>query len=225
MTTAAAVVTAESKYRLAGWAGLASGVLGILSTACLIAYLTTQAQRFMATGVMPPLGAVLINGNNLGSMAQALCMIPVALALHDIARRRASGTSRAAMLVGVTALLGVALLRFLHAINPAFSDILFMGPTGFVGLWLLVVNVLLAGVLSGTLRVIGTIAGIGLLIVGASFFFLGGLIVLTGDPFAYGRDADFHVGITIGGVPGFILYPLWAILVGRRLMTRNPRTE
>lgn len=217
MTTSAAAPTAYPGSRLAGRAALASGVFGMLSTGCLIAYLTTQAQQFMASGVMPPLGAILLQGNFLGSLAQALCMVPVAIALHAIARRRAPVTSRSLLVVGVVALLSVALLRLLHMIDPAMSDILFMAPTGFVGLWLLVINTLLAGEWSKPLRITGMIAGIGLMIVGASFFFLGGLVVLTEGPYAYGPDADFHLGTAIGGIPGFILFPVWALLVGRKL--------
>jgi hypothetical protein len=51
----------------------------------------------------------------------------------------------------------------------------------------------------------------------ASFFFLGGLVVLTDGPFAYANDVDFHNGIAIGGVPGNILYPIWTVLLGRKL--------
>jgi hypothetical protein len=101
------------------------------------------------------------------------------------------------------------------------SDILFMAPTTFVGLWLVVVNWLLAGKLSLSARALGTTAGLGLLTVGLSFFFLGGLVVLTEGPFAYANDKDFHLGIAIGGVPGFILYPVWAVLLGRMLLRRE----
>ena len=93
-----------------------------------------------------------------------------------------------------------------------------MGPMGFVGLWLIVVNWLLADVLSRTLRIAGTVAGVGLIILGASFFFLGGLLVLRDGPFAYASNVNFHIGIAIGGFPAFIVYPIWAILLGRKLL-------
>ena len=104
----------------------------------------------------------------------------------------------------------------------AGSDILFMAPTGFVGVWLIVVNGLGASGLSRGLRAVGILAGIGLVIGGASFFFLGGLAVFTDGPFAYANDVDFHVGIAIGGILGNILFPTWAILLSRKLIrTQN----
>lgn len=218
MTALAAATIVGSKYRVAGWAAIASGVIGIVAVGCLIAYLATQAREFMDSGVMPPVGAVLITSNYLGVLLQALCMIPVALALHSLGRQCSPRVSRATVTVGIVALAGVALLRLLLLLNPAVSDILFMGPMGFVGAWLIVVNYLLAGILSGALRIVGSVAGVGLVVVGASFFFLGGLAVLTDGPFAYANDADFHIGIAVGGLPGFILYPVWAFLVGRKLL-------
>jgi hypothetical protein len=93
-----------------------------------------------------------------------------------------------------------------------------MAPLGFVGVWLIAVNWLAGGVISIVLRIMGIIAGLGLVIVGASFFFLGGLAVLTDGPFAYANNVSFHIGIRIGGIPGFILYPIWAIMFGRSLL-------
>jgi hypothetical protein len=207
-----------STYRSAGWAAIASGFVGILAVGSLIAYLTTQADEFIKSGVMPPVGRLLITSNYVGVMLQAIFMIPVAVALHTLGRQRSVGVSRAAVTVGIIALCGVALFRLLLLVNPAVSDILFMGPIGFVGVWLIVVNWLLAGVLSRAIRITGTIAGVGLVIVGASFFFLGGLVVLTEGPYAYTSNVAFHIGIAVGGLPGFIIYPIWAILLGRKLL-------
>lgn len=209
---------ASGSYRPAGWAAIASGATGFVAIGALIAYLATQASEFIGTGVMPPLGKALITSNYAAVLLQALLMIPVAFALHALGRRRAPGTSRAALYVAVISLGGVALVRFLLLLSPAVSDILFMGPMGFVGLWLVAVNWLLAGVLPIWLRVLGTIAGIGLVILGASFFFLGGILVLWDGPFSYTNNVNFHVGIAIGGFPGFIIYPLWAIFLGRNLL-------
>jgi len=89
---------------------------------------------------------------------------------------------------------------------------------GFVGVWLIAVNWLLGGVFHVALRVLGIVAGLGLVILGASFFFLGGLAVLTDGPFAYTNNVNFHIGIAIGGFPAFILYPIWAIFAGRKML-------
>ena len=209
---------ARLPYRGSAYAAIASGVIGIISVASLVVYLASQATEFAESGVMPPLGKVLLTTNYAGVMLQALLMIPVALTVHAIGAQRSFRLSRIAVTIGVIALAVVAFLRLLLLLSPAVSDILFMGPMGFVGAWLIVVNWLLAGTLTGALRATGMVAGIGLVILGASFFFLGGLVVLTDGPFAYADDADFHVGIAIGGVPGLIVYPIWAILLGRTLL-------
>jgi len=202
-----------------GWASIASGILGLVAVACLFAYLATQARTFMQTGVMPPLGRVFLTANYAGGLLQALLMIPAAIAVSALGERGSSRVRRVTTVVGCIGLSLVALLKLLLLLpDPALSDILFMGPTGFVGVWLVVVNGLLAGKLALSARILGTIAGLGLVIVGLSFFFLGGLAVLTDGPFAYANDVDFHIGIAIGGVPGFILYPIWAVLLGRRLL-------
>jgi hypothetical protein len=150
-------------------------------------------------------------------MLQALLMIPVAIAVSALLGRGL--VNRSATVLGCLGLSVVALLKLLLLLpDPAVSDILFMGPTMFVGVWLVVVNWLLAGKLSLAMRALGTIAGLGLVTVGLSFFFLGGLVVLSEGPSAYANDKDFHIGIAVGGVPGFILYPVWAVLLGRSLL-------
>lgn len=224
MTTSSATILTGSTYRFAGWAAIASGVFGIIAFGSLIAYLTTtpteilESKVVLKLGFMPPMSRLLLTSSDVGFMLQALIMIPVALALHDFGRQRSPGASRAAVTMGIIALCSVALLRLLYHVNPEVSGILFMGPTGFVGVWLIVVNCLVAGVLSRGLRITGTVAGVGWVIQGASFFFLGGLAVLTDGPEAYADDVDFHNGIAIGGVPASILYPIWAILLGRKLL-------
>ena len=205
--------TSES-YHPAGWAAIASGAIGLIAFGLLIAYLATSSNEVLESKV----SRLLLGSSDVGFMLQAVFMIPVALVLHAFGRQRSQGVSRAAVTVGIVALCSVTLLRLLTLLNPEISGILFMGPTGFVGAWLIVVNWLLAGMLSRGLRITGTIAGVGLLIQGASFFFLGGLIVLTDGPEAITDDLDFHNGNAIGGVPGIILYSFWAILLGSRLL-------
>jgi hypothetical protein len=190
----------------------------MLSFASLIAYLATQETQFATTGIMPPMGRLFITTNYVGVLLQALLMIPVARAVHSLVKDRAPAASRVNLNVALVALSGVALLRFLLLLSPAVSDILFMAPMGFVGLWLITSNWLLAGTISNTLRVVGTLAGVGLVILGASFFFLGGLLVFRDGPYSYANNVNFHIGIGIGGFPGFIVYPIWTIFLGRWLL-------
>lgn len=216
--------SASGSYRLAGWAAIASGVIGIIAFGSLIAYLATTPSEVLESkvalepGAIPLLSRLFLSSSDVGFILQSLLMIPVALAIHAYGRQRSPAVSLAAVTVAIIALGGVALLRFLTVVNPDVSGILFMGPTGFIGAWLIVVNWLLASVLSRGLRTTGTVAGVGLIIQSASFFFLGGLIVLTAGPEAYADDVDFHNWNAIGGVPGSILFAIWAILLGSKLL-------
>src|SRR4051794_11314000 len=216
MTAIAATAEGGRTYPRAAWLSIGSGIAGFISLASLLAYLVTQADEFMKTGVMPPVGKILITTNYVGYALQAVLMIPVALLLHDLGRQRSPQVSRVSVAIGIVALLGMAIMRVLPVAYPAVSDILFMAPMGFFGIWLIAFSWLLKGRLSRGLRITGTIAGTGFAIVGASFFFLGGLAVLTDGPFAYANDEDFHVGIRIGGFPAFVLFPIWTILLGRQ---------
>lgn len=64
------------------------------------------------------------------------------------------------------------------------------------------------------LRLIGIVAALGLFIVSASFFFLGGIDVLTEGVDAYASNEEFHKGIAIGGPPGNVLFAIWSIALG-----------
>jgi hypothetical protein len=194
--------------------------MGIMSFACLIAcavYIASQKTEFKELADVPLLGRLLFKGTYVGTVLQSLFMIPVAVAVHTLSRLRSQRMSRAATAVGISALIAVVVLRALPLVNQKVSDLLFLGPMGFVGVWLIVVNWLLSGLLSRGIRITGTIAGVGFGIVGLTFFFLGGLAEFT-HPDAIGDDMVFHIGLWVGGIPAFILYPVWAILLGRKLL-------
>ncbi len=207
-----------SPTRNAGWASIASGVIGILAFASLITYLVTQAGEFGRSGVMPPVGRLLLGVDFVGAALQVLLMLPVSMKLHELGRGRPSQASLVALVVGITGFLAVAIARTLTLFIPAFSDILFMAPMGLVGVWLIAVNWLREGMPSRGLTVVGVIAGVGLTLVGLNFFFNGGIAVFTHGPFAYATDIRFHMGLALGGVPGFILFPVWAIWIGIKLL-------
>lgn len=206
--------------RPAGWAAIGSGMMGVLGFGFLIgfaAYVASQKTEFKELEDVPLLGRLLLKGNYVGIMLQAFFMIPVAAALHTLSRTRSQKIGRAATAVGITALVAVVLLRLLVLLNPKVSDLLFIGPMGFVGVWLIAVNWLLSGILTRGIKMIGTVAGAGFVIAGISFFFLGGLAEFT-HPDSIGDDLVFHIPLWVGGIPAFILYPVWAILLGRKLV-------
>ena len=212
----------RDRSRSAGRAAIASGSMGIFSFGSLITafvYIVSLHTDFEKLEDVPLLGRLLFSGHNVGILLQALCMIPVVIAVHHLGRRSAPNLSRAAFVVGLVAYPAVVLLEAPILVDPQLiSDIFFMGPMGFVGVWLVIVNWLLRSRLSRGLFTIGMIAGIGFVIVGLSFFFLLDLPALLRNPDAYGEDVDFHIGLWIGGIPAFILFPIWAIFFGRNLL-------
>ncbi len=220
--TAPSAVMRRPTSRAAGRAAIASGSMGIFAFGSLIAafvYILSLHTEFEKFEDVPLIGRLLFSGHNAGILLQALFMIPVVIAVHDLGRRRSPSLSRAAFVVGLVAYPAVVLLEAPLLVDPQLiSDIFFIGPMGFVGVWLVIVNRLLGSRLSRGLSTIGMIAGIGFVIAGLSFFLLLDLAALIRNPDAYGKDLDFHIGLWIGGVPAFILFPIWAILFGRNLV-------
>jgi hypothetical protein len=106
-------VSMNRSFRAVGWCSIAGGVFGIIAFGSLIAYLTTQADVFMRTGVMPAAGAILLDIGVAAAVLQAFCMIPVAVVLHALSRSHSPKVSRAAVIVVIAALCVVALLRVL----------------------------------------------------------------------------------------------------------------
>ena len=221
MTAPPEAPTREPTNRATGWAAIASGIVGIISFGFLLAFIAYAVTQKMGDikefAEIPLVGRLLLKGSYVGSMLQALCMIPVLIAVHALGRLRSQKMSGTATAVGMIGLIAVALLRAIILVNPKVSDILFIGPMGFVGAWLVMCNSLLRGVLSRGIRVTGMIVGVGFVIASLSFFFLGGVAEFT-HPGALGNDLVFHAGLWGGGIPAFLLYPVWAILLGRKLV-------
>ena len=220
MATLVAPAESETRNRRAGRAAVASGLMGIMSFGFLIAcaaYVAGhQPAEYKTFADAPLVVRLLFKGVYVGSLLQALFMIPVAAAVHTLGRLRSLRMSQTATAVGITALVAVVLLRVLVLVDSEVSDILFIGPMGFVGMWLIATNWLLGGVLSMGIRIAGTVAGAGFVIAGVSFFFLGGLAEFS-HAGAMSDDLVFHTGLWVGGIPAFILYPIWAIFLGRSL--------
>lgn len=213
----------HAKGRSISWLAIASGALGICSFGSLIAYITTPALQMQESGAVPPMGELLLTIQFVSSAVQALLMIPVAIWLYGVSGRRSpalggNGMAQGWTILGVAALGGVALLRLVAMIDAAVSDILFMLPIGVVGVWIIAVNLKSPVALPGWMRLLGVVAGLGLVEVGLNFLFNGGLAVFSKDPMAYGNDVNFHIGLGLFGFPGFVLFATWSIMLGVRLL-------
>jgi hypothetical protein len=131
----------------------------------------------------------------------------------------------------VTFLTLVVVLTLLSFVKVV-ADVLYMIPQGAVGGWLIVVSLQKAYGLSKGLRILGIVAGIGLILI--SFFPIGYALfvdpaILHGpisddDPTPAGTDRAngiIHMVLAVGTLIGCSMYPLWSALAGRWLIRRG----
>ena len=200
-------MTVDSSTRSTqAWCSILSGLAGLLSFACLLAYLTHPALRIDDSGATPPIGRLLLNSDFFAAILQALLLIPLA---NLLARRHSDPpqtTGRVTWLLGLAGLSMVALLRLLPILTPTVSDILFMLPIGLIGAWLLRLNWPPKRMTSRATAILGTVAAICLIGVSLNFLFNGGTAVFTQGPLAYSSNVPFHVGLALTGTPAFILF-------------------
>jgi hypothetical protein len=187
-------MTSPTFLRFAGWAALSSAVAIVLMVATAI------------------LGSTLRLGNTFSVVVVILMalLIVVALALYLILRSVVPAMSLAATAIGI---LGMLLTGAVHvlAMASALSPDQFnttgegIGPAG-IGLWLLLANYLAlqSKALPRGLTWIGLIAGAGWLMSG-----VGALI-----------GGSQNLPFSIGPLGIFLVSPIWAIWLGRRLLTK-----
>ena len=154
------------------------------------------------TGLIGKLG-------NLATLVLALSMIPLALALHQLHSGFKPGLSLAAALIGVLGMLSTTSLQFfllLDIVQPTgvadrVDDISF----AVIGVWLILSGHLgqrSRNVQAG-LNGIAIFAGVGMILVTTGF-------LISEPPPLWGFA---------GGVLAIIAYPIWAISLGRKLLS------
>ena len=161
LATAQSFATSSgSPYRFAGRAAIVSGIIGIVAYGFLWAFLVKRI-----SGASEQICIPLIRTHDAGVILQISCStIPVALALYRIGRQHSPGVSRGTVVVGVRSALAYRFLSVAHIIN-VLADEIYMIPQGVLGLWLILVSRSGSTVLSRSLRVLGTVVGIGLVLV------------------------------------------------------------
>jgi hypothetical protein len=230
------ILMPASQRRRAAWTAIGSGVIGIVAFFFLIAALVT---RDLLVDPAPALESgraphgpwdVLFRGQDVGVMVQALLMIPVTLFVHDLGRQRSQGLSGVNVALGLVGHSAVALAVLLVFAYRAFwADGLYMFPLGVVGMWLIGVSWLITGRVSRGVTGAGIGAGLGLVLIGAGAI---GIAIGLGpeifnlkepaalDPARVSGTANrvAHAALPVGTLMGRGLYPIWAILLGRRLL-------
>lgn len=213
--------------RRLGWLALASGAIGLLAVAFLIAALaapTPDPTRMRRE-------TDFFRWQDAGVILQALTMLPVTLGLYRHAEHRGANPSVGVLRLGLVAQ-GLLALSSALIFPHVTSDMLYMGPIGLVGLWLLLMSRRPEGRLSTGVVWTGRIAGFGLLLVGIGLVIYGALVA----PAVFVRpltpaEIDLqtltpanlvaHICMALGTLLGRLVYPLWALLLGAALLRRG----
>jgi heme/copper-type cytochrome/quinol oxidase subunit 4 len=181
-----------------------------------------------AATVLMVIAAILGSSVNLGETFSVLVialmglMVLVALGLHLVSRGQAPALSLAATIFSV---LGAILTVAAHILRMAgvLSDAQFntfgegLGPAA-IGLWLLLANYLaLRGkALPRALAWIGLVAGAG--------YLLSGVGALLGGPRTLDEGPQNALS-SIGPLGIFLVYPIWAVWLGRRALKLSGTTS
>jgi hypothetical protein len=215
-----------SGTRFAGRLAIVSGVFGIAAFACLIVFLVTRPSDQQTSHI-------LLRSHDAGIILQSLCLMPFALALGAIARQQSPESSRV-MGTAAVAFLGLVVLLVLLGFVNVVADVLYMIPQGAVGGWLIAVCLQKANGLPKGLRILGVVAGVGLILIslfpiGYSLFVDPAMLrgPISDDaptpPGTDGANGIVHMVLAAGTLIGCSMYPLWSALAGRWMLSREKR--
>jgi hypothetical protein len=166
-----------------------------------------------------------------GVILQALAMIPVIVGLHRLGSPARPEAGQHLLVLGIAGQAGLILASVLTFAGMA-TDMLYMGPAGLVGVWLLLVNGKQRRIVSGAVGWTGMVAGFGLVLIGLGFLIYGFGVA----PAMFLRplttaeiDAQTltpanlaaHICMAAGTLLGRLVYPVWTLLLGWTLL-RHP---
>jgi hypothetical protein len=210
--------------RRTGYFAILAGIIGLVAVGLLIAALAapTPSPDTMRRETN------FFLWQDAGVILQALAMIPLTLGIYQLSVEPGGNRHRNTLALGLLAQAGLVLTSGLIFTGTA-SDMLYMAPMGLVGLWLLLVCRNRDGLMSSRLAWLGRVAGFGLILIGLGFLIYGILVA----PAIFVRpltsaeiDAQTltpanlvsHLLLAAGTLLGRVIYPLWAILLGRSLL-------
>ncbi|HEU4781949.1 MAG TPA: hypothetical protein VFS83_01285 [Ktedonobacterales bacterium] len=226
-------INATRSLRYAGWAAYISAGLAIIGAIALLLFYGLEFPQAIATGSDSPqfFGPL----SDYAGLFQFLAMLPLTVALHQLAPAHNQRLSRVAEILGITGLLTAALAQFLlvaHIIDFTVNLPIVLVGMVFIGIWLVVANRLgrASGALSRRLTLLGMFTG-------AMFAALGGLTLLMTLAYAVNPTAIGNLGtflldnpVLIGAIivlftPALFAYfigvPIWLIGIGRRLIASD----
>ena len=227
-----------NKMRRAGQAFILSGIVGLLAFASLFAAVfirqATGDEQQWAAGVMQPgIWDQLFRGHDMGVILQSLLLVPAALVIRPQGQVVGPFWRSPMAFTGVTSNLLLALSLVLVFATQA-SDMLYMLPQAFVGVWIISACRAQPPGLGKALRGFGWVVGIGLILVGIgdlgiavalgpSVMAIIGPVPTQVDPVGVRSALNgwSHVVLDVGSVLGVLTLPIWSIIAGIGLVRAN----
>lgn len=205
---------ATPRLRLTGQLAIASGIIGIVATAVLVAFYILDVPQVVASGAKTsPLGAT---NDALGGV-QLLVLVPVATRL----RFAGDPLSLLAAILGVTGMAAVAVASELYVFGVVSSEVnypIVAAGDGLIGVWMVTISLVGRSVkLPRGLTRLGLATGGGILMIPLGVFLLGGLGSLA-DPKLALQNYPFLITTAIGIAAIAIGLPIWSIWLGRHLL-------
>ena len=149
-------------------------------------------------------------------------MIPLAVALHKMNRRRNPTFSLISLIVGMTGMLASVIIQTLYfprLIQTAQQGVLSGFGMFLIGLWMILVNALgRAANLPRGLAWLGTLAGVSIIQLPVAVIAIGGPVFLDDASIALNNPL-FMLAFAAGVLGISIGYAIWAILLGRLFLT------
>jgi hypothetical protein len=216
--------------RYAGWSAYVSAGLSIIGGVALLLFYALEAPRSIATGNTSP--QVFGPLSDYAGLFQFLFMLPLTVALYQLAFPKTQRPSLVAAVCGASGLLTALAAQALlvaRVISFAVNLPIVLVALALIGTWMLLASRL--GGRDGTLP--RWLARVGV-VTGAAFALMSGLVLLLVLPSALApaaaTSADMFVlqhplligAIVVVAIPGFLAYffgmLIWLIGIGRRLL-------
>ena len=207
----------------AGWSAILSGAISLIGFVFLLLFFVLEAPRWIQSGEpdTPPLFGTL---NDASYIFVALFMILVAVALYKMNWRQSPTFSLISLLIGMTGMLATAIIQALYVprLIQTAQEVGLLGISlGFIGLWIILVNLLgraRAANLPRGLAWLGVVVGVSIILLPVAGIAIGGSAFLDSPSIALSNPLFMFA--FAAGILGFSIgYAIWAILLGRLFIT------
>ena len=221
-----ALIAVAPSDRRAGWAAIASGIIGITACGLILDVLLTRVSWIPSDRIW-----MLFVTFDIAVGLQFLFLIPAVFGLRTISHQSPPELGKAAFATGKWAAIFVVLLVWLGIGDKIVSNGLFMIPQGIFGIWLIIVNWRLSRSLPRWLRWFGMIVGLGLALIGTCFvglcFIYPSQLYIPHPPTESIKEVNsvantfWHQLLINYASPMANTLPIWTILTGFQLLKKR----